>query len=780
MTYVESQPVSSEELEQLEDLYSFEVSGQGQAIFDDTLQRGREVGQAIAGNTKKMAATGTIAIAVATGAPMMMSPTPVSAEMVHIEDADVTKAGDQVLVTRKDGSEIETTLVEGLYISDLAELNHTTTEAIVEDTNREVAERQAAATAQAPAPEAPAPATPKSEAFQYTPKAGDYPAKVVQMAGHEPTRANIQEFMADNGIPSENLMMAGKPVTVDLGGSAPAPETKVTHDTTKPGDIPARVLERNGVTATPEHVAEFLQDNGIPNERLMPSNKSVIIDIGGNNTASETSTTYTVLPGDVLIKVSQRFGVSSDAIAQANGITNPNLIMPNQKLVIPGVDGPTAPTPAPEAKVLGATIDAAPETPSAIATAPEAVISGAELSRNIPEHLRSTFEAVADKYGLNPNHVPALYSTENGNIWRDKDSAWASSPVGASGPFQFMPATWEALKQDGNGDGIKDINNFEDAADTAGYLLSNEFGLDEDTPLGTLDKPFEEDTFLEAAAWYNWGSGNAAKYTNPDSPITAAPEETQNYQKNIYTLITSDFTESGIDNYGDPRLPDGSPVTPVESLAEVVEQEEVAAVVEEEVLQAEVAAEEFPQPVGNLTESSVDVPCAPGTDDLGVQQGYNRGTPIDIRVCGIPTIASTASESQPHNTFSIEGANGNLVVNSRISGTMLALGQMAIDDGVTQSAKSGFRSNQHQIQLWYDNGQNPIYVASPGYSDHQLGLAVDFANMNVKGGTTCGSRAQEPGNYYWEWVNHHAPVFGMRPINSESWHWTAQDKVLCP
>ncbi len=80
---------------------------------------------------------------------------------------------------------------------------------------------------------------------------------------------------------------------------------------------------------------------------------------GGEGEAAETSTTsaeggeaetsatgeiiYTVQPGDTLLKIGTRFGISWVAIAQANNIVNPDLIKAGQQLVIPS--GTSAPPP---------------------------------------------------------------------------------------------------------------------------------------------------------------------------------------------------------------------------------------------------------------------------------------------------------------------------------------------------------------------------------------------------------------------------------------------------
>ncbi len=58
---------------------------------------------------------------------------------------------------------------------------------------------------------------------------------------------------------------------------------------------------------------------------------------GGGATAS--GGTYTVQSGDTLGAIASRFGVSVTDLARANGITNPNLIYPGQRLTIPGRSG---------------------------------------------------------------------------------------------------------------------------------------------------------------------------------------------------------------------------------------------------------------------------------------------------------------------------------------------------------------------------------------------------------------------------------------------------------
>jgi LysM repeat protein len=54
---------------------------------------------------------------------------------------------------------------------------------------------------------------------------------------------------------------------------------------------------------------------------------------------------YVVRSGDQLGRIAASFGVTLQAIQAANGITNPNLIIPGQKLVIPSPGLPASSSP---------------------------------------------------------------------------------------------------------------------------------------------------------------------------------------------------------------------------------------------------------------------------------------------------------------------------------------------------------------------------------------------------------------------------------------------------
>src|SRR5688572_20198078 len=102
-------------------------------------------------------------------------------------------------------------------------------------------------------------------------------------------------------------------------------------------------------------------------------------------------TTYVVQPGDNLFRLSLRFNTSMSAIAQANGITNLNLIFVGQTLIIPGGTGP-GPTQVPPTTQPGG-------------TGTYTVVPGDTLS-SIAARFGTTYQAIAQLNGIaNPNLI---------------------------------------------------------------------------------------------------------------------------------------------------------------------------------------------------------------------------------------------------------------------------------------------------------------------------------------------------------------------------------------
>lgn len=177
--------------------------------------------------------------------------------------------------------------------------------------------------------------------------------------------------------------------------------------------------------------------------------------------------------------------------------------------------------------------------------------------------------------------------------------------------------------------------------------------------------------------------------------------------------------------------------------------------------------------IGDPYSDTTSVPCAPGTTDIGEQDAYVGGRMFKSRMCSVSNLPSSGQADNPGSSFSTPGADGHAVVNSRVSGAWYKLAEDARAAGINLSVMSSFRSMSHQQSLWIENGQNTAYVARPGYSSHQAGVAIDFANMSGKSSSSsCSSRATNSGAAY-RWLRDNAARYGFKQYVREAWHWDA-------
>lgn len=169
--------------------------------------------------------------------------------------------------------------------------------------------------------------------------------------------------------------------------------------------------------------------------------------------------------------------------------------------------------------------------------------------------------------------------------------------------------------------------------------------------------------------------------------------------------------------------------------------------------------------------NSSELKCTAG-NDVGVGAAYANGYPYKIRLCNV----------------------GGVVVNAFISGPIDAMMKAAKADGIKLTG-GGFRVMQTQINLRRTNGcpadhlgskdANGFYdhatlvanknataptsrcgtaTAPPGFSNHQMGLAVDWSSN----GSLIGSH----GNSGFKWLDAHAQSYGFYNFPVEPWHWS--------
>lgn len=127
-----------------------------------------------------------------------------------------------------------------------------------------------------------------------------------------------------------------------------------------------------------------------------------------------TNTVHTVRRGENLYRIALRYGVSMDAIAQANNITNQSRISAGQQLTIPNFD----PTPAQV------------ENPTVAGTPVKHLITGGE-----------TLASIANQYGMTVDQLLAINNIPNPNrILRGQELlVWATTPAEPAAPDANSP-----------------------------------------------------------------------------------------------------------------------------------------------------------------------------------------------------------------------------------------------------------------------------------------------------------------------------------------------------
>lgn len=191
---------------------------------------------------------------------------------------------------------------------------------------------------------------------------GEFPTTVSHVVNRGDTVSRLADLYGStidaikqaNGLDDRALIYVGQQLTIpvrisQLPTSTPivlptavplpptqAPPTQVAVQATYTivrGDTLTSIAERFGTT-----VLELAQFNGITNPNVIKAGQ--VLQIPGQpvvppQVVPPVQQTYVVQPGDTLYRISVRFGVSMWTLAQVNGIYNINLIFAGQTLVIP-------------------------------------------------------------------------------------------------------------------------------------------------------------------------------------------------------------------------------------------------------------------------------------------------------------------------------------------------------------------------------------------------------------------------------------------------------------
>ena len=108
----------------------------------------------------------------------------------------------------------------------------------------------------------------------------------------------------------------------------------VTH-TVRRGENLYRIALRYGTT-----IQAIAKANGISNPRIIYVGQRLYIPCGTQPPPSSGGRIHVVRYGQTLASIARYYGTSVRAIVRANSIRNPNLIYPGQRLVIPSRQAP--------------------------------------------------------------------------------------------------------------------------------------------------------------------------------------------------------------------------------------------------------------------------------------------------------------------------------------------------------------------------------------------------------------------------------------------------------
>ncbi len=145
---------------------------------------------------------------------------------------------------------------------------------------------------------------------------------------------SIRALVDTNRLTNPNLLRIGQTLTIPgtTGEGGRHGSGGRTHRVT-PGETLASIAAKYGTT-----VDELMAVNGLTDPSLIFVGTTLRIDgpaapVVGDDT---TEASHIVVKGDTLASIARRYGTTIQRLADANGITNPNLIRIGQVLTVPG------------------------------------------------------------------------------------------------------------------------------------------------------------------------------------------------------------------------------------------------------------------------------------------------------------------------------------------------------------------------------------------------------------------------------------------------------------
>ncbi len=143
----------------------------------------------------------------------------------------------------------------------------------------------------------------------------------------------VEAIVQANGLTNPNLIQVGQRLIIPASAVSSSPSGS-THTVSR-GDTLFSIGRRYGVT-----VNAIMQANGLTSTLIYVGQQLIIPAPGSvspppGNPSDVAWTRYTVRSGDTLAAIAYRYGITVNDIVQANNLYNPNYIYPGQTLIIP-------------------------------------------------------------------------------------------------------------------------------------------------------------------------------------------------------------------------------------------------------------------------------------------------------------------------------------------------------------------------------------------------------------------------------------------------------------
>ncbi|MFY0409705.1 lytic transglycosylase domain-containing protein [Solicola sp. PLA-1-18] len=348
-------------------------------------------------------------------------------------------------------------------------------------------------------------------------------------------------------------------------------------------------------------------------------------------------------------------GAWSAAVAQTS--SGDDTLAAGQRVSVPDVPSAESSTPlvvtTPTTTPPGATTPVVPAVDTSAQDVPVAtlaaykraqtVLAASDAACRLPWNLVAAIGKVESNHGRYGGNVVgadgvsrpgvrgiALDGTNNTARILDSDSGALDGDATydrAVGPMQFIPSTWAAVAVDGNGDGVKNPQDVNDAAVSAGvYLCAG--GADLSTPAGARSAVLRynqsgpyADTVLAISARYAAGdftpapgSSNVPVDTTPASPAApVTPAEVTTPGKGLTEVAAAALQQRP--NAPVPTTPGLKPATPKPTTPPATTKPPVVTPPPTDETTAPPAQETTPPPTDGTTAPPAEETTPPPTDE---------------------------------------------------------------------------------------------------------------------------------------------------------------------